>query len=253
MAITKLVAGPQGDAGNSKGAQIAQSVNDLIENQSGLKTKIVSGVIRNDGTGWKLIDDIYHTGINIDSVSNDDSKITVDYTSIGATKVISFLIGCDETYASLGYSVGSSVANTKAEIYPSKIAGNGCSGLLRYNSAGGGTITAPFGQDFGFTSLTWDSVNKWVVIGHDSVGVNHLAQQPIITPRRTCKPARIEGVTTNETSFYFVDSSGTKTDPVDGDQFFFSRGTDYIKEKMNPNEVNNSTGNFWFIGVMLTE
>ena len=31
MAITKLVAGAKGDAGNSTGADIAQSVNDLID------------------------------------------------------------------------------------------------------------------------------------------------------------------------------------------------------------------------------
>ncbi len=248
MPLTKMTCGV-----NYTTTLLKDNVNELIENQSGLNTKIVSGVIRNEGSGWELIEDSFHTGINIDSVSNDASKITVDYTSIGATKVISFLVGCDETYASLGYSVGSSVAKTKAEIYPSKIAGNGCSGLLRYNSADGGTITAPFGQDFGFTSMAWDSVNKWVVIGHDSIEANHLSQQPIITPRRTCNPARIESVSANETSFYFVDSSGTKIDPVDGDQFFFSRGTDYIKAKMNPNDVNNPIGNFWFIGVMLTD
>jgi len=238
--------------GVSTTSQLLNTVNGLVDTQSGLNTKIVAGVIRNDGTGWELLDDSFHTGINIDSVTNDTSKITVDYTSIAATKVITFVVGCDETYASLGYSVGSSVAKTKAEIFPSKVAGNGASGLLRYNSADGGTITAPFGQDFGITGMTWDAVNKWVVIDHENIQVDHLSQQPLITPRRSCKDVRVEAVANSQTSFYFVDSAGVKVDPVDGDQFFFSRGVDSIKEKINPNLVNNPIGNFWFIGIMET-
>jgi hypothetical protein len=71
----------------------------------GKKLGIVSGVIRNTGSGWDLISDSSHGNTYVDSVTNDTSKITIDYTSMGATKILSFVIVPDETYSELGYSM----------------------------------------------------------------------------------------------------------------------------------------------------
>jgi lysophospholipase L1-like esterase len=68
MAITKLVAGPQGDAGNSKGSQIAQSVNELIDESVLVRGDVTT--LQTDSTSLRtdvdgLIDSVSDLSVNV--------------------------------------------------------------------------------------------------------------------------------------------------------------------------------------------
>lgn len=100
------------------GATNLESSNNLVfENQQ--KYKIVSGVIRNTGNGWELISDTAHEPLHIESVSNNNSAITIDY-SFTAKKVVSFVVTPDETFVRNGLNAGSSVGLDKSLIYLSE-------------------------------------------------------------------------------------------------------------------------------------
>lgn len=85
---------------------------------AGKKYKVVAGVIRNYGNPnyWECITDATHTNINIESVTNDASTITVWYPNLGAGKNISFIAVPDEALIQRGYVMGSSVEVTRAVI-----------------------------------------------------------------------------------------------------------------------------------------
>lgn len=70
---------------------------------------IISGALRNDGTGWAFISDSLHNPINVTSVevvNNIDLKVNFEGTG---NKVIYGSVNCDESYSRLGLQVGPSV------------------------------------------------------------------------------------------------------------------------------------------------
>lgn len=76
---------------------------------------IVSGVIRNKGAGWELIQDAGHETIGITNVSQDKEKITISYNK--TSKVNSIAVTLDETMTSEGFSTGASVGLEETMIY----------------------------------------------------------------------------------------------------------------------------------------
>lgn len=79
--------------------------------------RVVSGVIRQSAAsgGWTFIDDADHTPMNVTSVTQDGSFVTINF-GFNATKVLSFVIGPDETYARMGLVCGASVGLNYAAI-----------------------------------------------------------------------------------------------------------------------------------------
>lgn len=68
---------------------------------------MMAGVIRNEGKGWKLIQDEAHETLGIKSVSSDEEKIIISYDK--TSKVNSMSVSVDETMAAEGFTVGASV------------------------------------------------------------------------------------------------------------------------------------------------
>ena len=91
--------------GANTASRIGQMYEDVLNNSSlSADYRVISGVIRNTGTGWELIGGD-HEAINVDSVSDNSSTIVIDFTTLAATKIVSFLIVPDDDYAGL-YEVG---------------------------------------------------------------------------------------------------------------------------------------------------
>lgn len=86
---------------------------------SNKKLQIVAGTIRNSGSGWACINDSGHSPVNVTGVSIDSTTkdIVIDHP-INATKILSLIVGCDETFAPL-YDVGASVGadSTKIRVF----------------------------------------------------------------------------------------------------------------------------------------
>jgi hypothetical protein len=132
------------DADGSLNAFINEAVlNEQVKGNDNTRYKLVGGAIRNDGTGWTIIDDASHKNINLLSVEiNPDDpmtlllKYTYDGTSIGT-----LVITPDETLAKGGLLCGGSVGDNQAIL----------------------TITAPLIMQV--TGKTLVSPDKW----HNSV------------------------------------------------------------------------------------
>ncbi len=93
-----------------------------ISNTKIQNTVIVAGVIRNTGDGWHLIENNTHCSLNCDGVfvNNGTNAISIDYSSIKAQKVISFVVSPDETFSLEGYSCGASVGLEHANVFVHK-------------------------------------------------------------------------------------------------------------------------------------
>lgn len=96
------------------------NINSQLEHkmnlEAGKKAYIISGVIRNSGDGWELIDDEGHNSINITSVIQDEDNKTIAVVYPSAIKVGNFNVSPDETLAQMNVRCGASVSLNKASI-----------------------------------------------------------------------------------------------------------------------------------------
>ena len=76
---------------------------------------IIAGVIRNEGSGWRLIQNDTHETIGIKTVQQDEEKIIISYDKNSKVNALSCTV--DETMASEGYKVGASVGVEKTYIF----------------------------------------------------------------------------------------------------------------------------------------
>lgn len=80
----------------------------------------VAGAIRNSGSGWTVISDAEHAPRNVASVSvvNGDSTSGVVRVTFAKTaaRVVTMVVGCDETFAQSAYTAGPSVGLSYADL-----------------------------------------------------------------------------------------------------------------------------------------
>ena len=214
--------------------------------------RIVAGVIRNDGSGWDFITDTTHQGdLNCVSVStNVDGQLIIDYSDIDATKIISFVIVPDETFASLGYMVGASVGKTQAYVNIYQNEPNAIAGLVECKNDQTITLDA---NSSGITSVTWDSDLGSIQVIHDSMHDSRTAI-PIITPYIYARALpRVASMSGTSVRIEFIDfTTGTKLTQVSDKISFQIQRSDstYLKKKMiDANTIINPNGNFWFMGI----
>jgi hypothetical protein len=81
----------------------------------GVQYKFVSGAIRNIDGVWSLVDGA-HKSIAVEGVSVDENFVHIDYPSIEAKDIVSFVVTADETLAREGFEAGASVGLTRASI-----------------------------------------------------------------------------------------------------------------------------------------
>lgn len=90
-----------------------------LRGANGGRYRVVAGVLRNTGSGWAPIDDADHHPMNMGAVTysaDSGGQIVVDYTAIGATKVVSLVVTPDETLARAGFFAGASVTQQNTTI-----------------------------------------------------------------------------------------------------------------------------------------
>jgi len=109
---TEILRDPKFEILASEG-MVFDSVREPTE---GKRVKYVSGAIRNDGTGWKAINDAFHNSINLASVEVV-SDIYLRLTFSGEnTKVVTGIVVTDEAYSRLGLQLGPSVGLNSMDI-----------------------------------------------------------------------------------------------------------------------------------------
>jgi hypothetical protein len=214
------------------------------------KYKVVACVIRNDGTGWKVIDDSMHKPLNVLSVTNDTSVINVNY-NFTAKNVVSFVACPDEQMAMQGIRVGSSVTQGLAAITLARDTEIG--GAISWASGTTFNIGSTSTYGWGTTpinSVVWDGISYRLTITHANFGdtaYGKIRSIPDVIPWGGAKIPAIFTYTDNTVSVEFYDYAGTKiTTPDAGCKFYFKRSGNSV---LNPNEYTNAQGNIWCYGI----
>lgn len=215
---------------------------------SGKNLKIVSGVIRNNGSdNWQIISDENHQGdLGVASVTTGNYGIDINF-NFTATKIIGFVATPDETYAKELISVGASVVTDRATInlYQPKPT-NQISGRIAY-SGGAWTIY----NNFGITDVSFGASND--------LYINHASCESFVMDITSRKPVLVtfESATATQTKVGFYNPDGTKiTTESELMSITFKRDISVVTDtskpvsaQLNPKLVNNTAGNIWFMGV----
>jgi len=195
-------------------------------------TKIVACVLRNTGSGWEMINDSQHTPINIASVSETSSVVTITY-SFTASKVGTLVVAPDETFCKMGLFCGASVglAASNISMHITKPIG----GYVYYD----GSWHVPTGFTFGsFTGGV-------LTLSHEACGSNPYAS---LTARGGGRHAflGVPGDTTTQMVFTtlagdIITSAGYNI------KAYLMRTVDY---DVDPTALVSAAGNLWVYGIM---
>lgn len=213
--------------------------------------RMVAGVIRNSGSGWDIIDDADHTPINMDSVTSDSVSITIDYTSLGATEVVSLVATPDETYAGL-YDFGSSVGVGSSSVLIKERQKRKIVSLITHSGSGSFTKS---GSDV--SAVSYNTGTGLLTITHTAVNG--------VDPRITCLPSAAAndtvfvpasfsiGSTSSTFRLYKADGTGQQTlaNPEMSRGYFMRdfETNGLTQVAVNPANVSDASGNVWIIGV----
>ena len=145
---------------NDEIKNINSSLDNIIQEKDGKKVKIVACALRNDGTGWKFLNDENHVPIGVQEVVTNQTQLELKY-SFNVKKVISLVATPDETFANMGIICGASVGLTSAKIQFSQL--NQAYAVLK-NDVNGDIYST---QQFGIKNYSWNDDNKTLRINYD--------------------------------------------------------------------------------------
>jgi hypothetical protein len=225
--------------------EIVQQLNESVKGETGKKLKVVACVLRNDGSGWKIINTSNHNEVNVLSVTNDTSAITVNF-SFTAKNVISFMACPDEQMTMQGIRCGSSVTQDKALITLARDTEIGA--CISYSgSVWNSTNAAVYGWGITpITNLSWDKISSRLTIQHANFGDTNYGKVrslPMVSPWGGGVIPSIFSFDNSSTSVEFYDYTGTKiTAPTTACKCYFKRSGNGV---LNPNDYTNAQGNIW--------
>lgn len=237
---------------NSLTANVGESTINYIEplmERNTKRHKVVAGVIRNNGTGWDFIINERHQGdLNcVDASTDENGYIVVDYSAIGAKKVVSLLVAPDETFASLGYIVGASVGLDLCRIKVEQYFTNCVGGHITADNNGNFTIDS--NNNIGLSAVSWDSTNSRLTITHSSISNAYPAFTPGLYGRYIIR-LYSQNATSTTIEFWDANANAKVTDISTKMSFWFSRVTMGLSmRQVRAENIVNENGNFWFIGI----
>ena len=148
---------------NEISSQLDTKVNLSDLSEGNRKIKILTGILRNDDSGWSFIEDDIHSKLNSATVTQTSTGVELNY-GFTAKKILSFVACTDETLAKDGYFIGSSVGTNKSIIELSRQYDN-VFGVIKNN----GNYYIDSSSNRGLTSVTWDNNSKTLTINHNNV------------------------------------------------------------------------------------
>lgn len=134
----------------------------IVQGDGNKKLKVLAGVIRNEGDGWKYIINETHDKLNmIDSIETLDDKIKLNF-SFNAKKILGFVTNVDETFQADGIQCGASVGTNYAELKLSKFTKSVDAYIIKSN----GNFILDDQYTINVNSIAWDDINKKLTISH---------------------------------------------------------------------------------------
>jgi hypothetical protein len=210
--------------------------------------RVVAGTVRYYSTpvpGWRLLKDIDHHPIGVDTVWSDATYIRFKFNFTG-TQAISLLVGPDEVYG--GYSVGCSLGFSTADCVIRQTTYKRNSAYCYYTAADSSWSCIPSGFS-GPVTATYDKNSGALVVTHTNLSSDQAAQ---VTWRSNNFFPVTAGNYSNITSrFVCLDHFGFPHIPVNNNGFYWERefNVPLAAEPVNPATLTNDFGNFWFFGI----
>lgn len=223
--------------------------------KAGSRYAVIAAPIQNNGSGssyWQPITISSHEPCNIDSITTTSGvtgQITINYPSINALDVVTFLVSPDETLANAGFFVGGSVGLTLANLNVARVAP--ISDFISYNGTTW-VFSKGASSPFTFGSYTTGVLN----ITHASLG-NSDAFNISVDARGHAYDVVISttagvGATSFNLEFWDPATNTLVTTPTTNMKVFVSR---MINGQQDPQLVDTTkfpSSNFWVYGIMRT-
>jgi hypothetical protein len=210
--------------------------NGEIITQGGKSYKVVAGVMRNTGSGWALINDGSHPALNVASITDNSTSITINF-SFTSKGVVSFVATPDETMALDNVFMGASVGFSSATLQLSSAKEIG--GYIAWNGSAWTTLGATGLTSFAFSGgiLT---ITHEAVINTDSIYAS-------VNTRNGENVSSIGSVGNTTTQVYFRDYAGALITTENTDmRIYFSRSSG---GRLNPENYTKAGSNIWFYGM----
>jgi hypothetical protein len=217
-----------------------------IKGTDNKKYKIVACVLRNDGSGWYALNDTGHVPVNVTSVTNTSSVITINYGFTG-TKVVSLVCVPDETLAAYGFTFGASVNLDNANITVARTT-QMVSAYVSYNGTGWDVTTSGASGNVTFTSFS--STTGIIILTHDPIDYAYAGAT--IRSGTGGIDVVLESVNTTTTQIKFRDSAGNAIlTPNTNMKAYVNRFSP--THSIDPNTLTTAQypfSNIWVYGIM---
>lgn len=218
--------------------KVVNAINSALIGDPGKKYKVVACVIRNDGTGWKMIQDGTHQPLNVASVTSDTSYITISLP-FTANKILSAVVTPDEVFAKEGVVFGNSVGRDSI-IITAYAAPKTVGGYLSYN----GTNFVFSGMTGGFEIGTFNTATGVLPLTHPNFGVNTLAS----VSSRGPYTAKLESTGGASTQVVWYDNTGNVVKTPDTNmKAFVTRSL--AGTIVAPDNLTYPGSNIWVYGI----
>ena len=204
---------------------------------------VVAGVMRNPGTGWAALDDSIHRHANVESTTTGPDSITVNFPTLGAKKVVSFVCTPDETLTKAGYACAASVSLTTAEITVARY--TPMADYVQYNATNGWTSFNGV-----FRNLTFS--NGTLTMEHDPIGGSNFMDFQVTSRGDVLASGSMQvgGSTQTVTKIDFRDYTGALiTEPSPSMRAYVSRGSSGPVDPSTLTTTRYRASNIWFQGI----
>lgn len=233
-----------GDAVWLSAAALATAMDGVVKSATGKDLRVVAGVIRNAGSPdyWQPISDTPHAPVNVDSVLTTNEQITIDYSTLGATKVVSFIIVPDEALAKIGIVAGASVGLTSTIVQL--------------------TQTRPYADYVSYNGSAWVSANGVFTLSYNSTTGSLTCTHPLIPTAsgtdiydvsiagRGDLIASSNGASETAALVRWHSYSGTlQTTAATTQKAFVSHGASGPLDPQRLDTTSHPGSNLWFIGL----
>lgn len=216
----------------------------LFKGTLGRKFRVIAGTIRNTGTGWEVLNDTGHRPTGVTGVTVTSTAIVVSFAS--TLKVVSFVCGPDETYASRGLRVGASVGLSSANVMCYQEDEHAISDFVSWNGTAWSSLEGVF------TGISFAS--SVVTLNHESMGTTRLYANVSARPPSNAAANTVASIGSLGDTQTFVElrtpAGATITTLSNPTRLWVERKGLRKVTAVDPATLTEASGNIWFVGVV---
>lgn len=216
----------------------------ILRGTAGRKYRLIAGTIRNTGTGWAAIDDSGHRPAGVTGVTVTATSIDVAFAA--TAKIVTFVCGPDETYASRGLRLGSSVALDAARIHCYQSNEHRLTDYVTWNGTAWTSLNGVY------SGITFNGAGLLTLTHADmgaTLGGAVSARPPLGAAANTI--ASLGGMTDTTTQVELRAPAGTViTTLPNPTRLWVERAGLRKATVVDPATLTETSGNIWFIGVV---